>query len=194
MNPEKIAERFSWPSRTVVRLWCSRGGAFNRATTMGLFIIRTTIGRESQVIDFLASNAKKMKGIYSLVHPHGMVGYILIEAASSDVIRRLAMGVPYVRGILRTPTKYEEIEHLIEFKPETIDIHKGDIVTIISGPFKGEKAKVTRVDLQKAQVVLELLQAAVPIPITLGLDSVKLVEKAGAASEELKKDEEAEED
>src|SRR3989338_4123574 len=159
---------------------------------MGLYIIRTTIGRESQVLDFLASNAKKAKGIYSVIYPHGMVGYIFIEASDPEVIRRLAMGIPYVKGILRKETKYAEIEHLIEFKPETIDIQKGDIVTIISGPFKGEKARVTRVDLQKAQVVLELLQAAVPIPITLGLDSVKLVER-GNIGEGNKKEAEGEE-
>lgn len=151
---------------------------------MGLYVIRTAIGRESQVMDFLASNAKKAKGVFSIIFPHGMTGYILIEADNSDIIKQIAAGVPYVRGILRTPTKYEEIEHLIEFKPETIDIHKGDIVQIIAGPFKGEKAKVTRVDIQKSHVVLELLEAAVPIPITLGLDSVKLITKAEQAAEQ----------
>ncbi len=141
-------------------------------------------------MDFIASNAKKVAGIYSIVFPHGMTGYILIEADGYDSIKNIATGIPYVRGILRNPTKYEEIEHLIEFKPETVDVHKGDIVSIIAGPFKGEKAKVTRVDLQKQQVVLELLQAAVPIPITLGLDSVKLAERAAEAAEEKKEEEE----
>ena len=159
---------------------------------MALYVIRTAIGRESQVMDFIASNAKRVPGIYSLVFPHGMTGYILIEADSYDSIKNIAAGIPYVRGILRSPTKYEEIEHMLEFKPETVDIHKGDIATIISGPFKGEKAKVTRVDLQKQQVVLELLQAAVPIPITLTLDSIKLAERAAEAAEE-KKEERTEE-
>ena len=157
---------------------------------MALYVIRTAIGREAQVMDFIASNAKRSPGIYSIVFPHGMTGYILIEADGYDSIKNIAMGIPYVRGILRNPTKYEEIEHLIEFKPETIDVHKGDVVSIIAGPFKGEKAKVTRVDLQKQQVVLELLQAAVPIPITLGLDSVKLAERAAEAAEEKKEGEE----
>lgn len=151
---------------------------------MALYVIRTAIGREAQVMDFLASNAKKVKGVFSLLFPHGMMGYILVEADNSDILKQIALGVPYVRGILHTPTKYEEIEHLIEFKPETIDIHKGDIVQIIAGPFKGEKAKITRVDLQKSQVVLELLEAAVPIPITLGLDSVKLLTKAEQVAEQ----------
>jgi transcriptional antiterminator NusG len=144
---------------------------------MGLFVVRTAIGREDQVMDFLASNAKKAKDIHALMFPHGMTGYILIEADSADAIKAVAYGVPYVRGVLKTPTTYEEIEHLVELKPEAIDINRGDIVQIIGGPFKGEKAKVTRIDLQKAIVVLELLEAAVPIPITIGIDQVKVIGK-----------------
>ena len=159
---------------------------------MALYILRTTVGRESQVLDFLASNAKKVKGISALFFPHGMAGYILIEADNPDIIKQISTGVPYVGGILRTPTKMEEIEHMIEFKPEQVDIHKGDIVQIIAGPFRGEKAKISRIDLQKSQVILELLEAAVPIPITLSLDSVKVLTKAEATAEEAEKKEQQE--
>ena len=149
-----------------------------------LYVVRTAIGREAQVMDFLASNAKKTTGIYSILFPHGMSGYILVEAESPEIIKHISYGVPYVRGVLRTPTKYEEIEPLIEFKPETIEINVGDTVSIIAGPFKGEKAKVTRINIQKAEVVLELLEAAVPIPITLGLDSVKVIGRKGEEEKE----------
>jgi transcription termination/antitermination protein NusG len=142
-----------------------------------LFIIRTAIGREDQVIDFLASNAKKMPGIFSLIYPHGMSGYILVEADSDTSVKQVAFRVPYVRGVLTKPVSYAEVEHLIEFKAENVDIHLGDIVQIIAGPFKGEKAKVSRINTQKAEIVVELLEAAVPIPITIALDSVKVIGK-----------------
>ena len=142
-----------------------------------IFIVRTAIGREDQVMDFLASNAKKMGGVFSLVYPHGMSGYILIEADSDTSVKQVAFRVPYVRGILTKPVSYDEVEHLIEFKIENIDIHLGDIVQIIAGPFKGEKAKVSRINTQKAEIIVELLEAAVPIPITIALDSVKVVGK-----------------
>ena len=161
---------------------------------MALYILRTTVGRESQVLDFLASNAKKTKGISALFFPHGMAGYILIEADNPDIIKQASTGVPYVGGILRTPTKMEEIEHMIEFKPEQVDIHKGDIVQIIAGPFRGEKAKISRIDLQKSQVILELLEAAVPIPITLSLDSVKVLTKAESTAEEAAKEKQEKEE
>jgi len=142
-----------------------------------LFIIRTTMGREDQVMEFVSSNAKKMAGIYSVLHPQGMRGYVIVEAEAYEAVRELAHGIPYVRGVLSKETKYEEIESMIEFKPEEIDIAVSDIVRVIAGPFKGEKARITRIDLSKAQVVLELLEAAVPIPVTIGLESVTVIEK-----------------
>jgi transcription termination/antitermination protein NusG len=142
-----------------------------------IFIVRTAIGREDQVMDFLGSNAKKMGGVFSLIFPHGMSGYILVEADGDTSVKQVAFRVPYVRGILTKPVSYDEVEHLIEFKAENVDIHLGDIVQIIGGPFKGEKAKVTRINTQKAEVIVELLEAAVPIPITIALDSVKVIGK-----------------
>jgi transcription termination/antitermination protein NusG len=142
-----------------------------------LFIVRTAIGREDQVLDFLASNAKKMGGVLSLIYPHGMSGYILVEADCDTSVKQVAFRVPYVRGILSKPVTYDEVEHLIEFKAENVDIHLGDIVQIIAGPFKAEKAKVSRINTQKAEIVVELLEAAVPIPITISIDSVKVIGK-----------------
>jgi transcription termination/antitermination protein NusG len=148
-----------------------------------IFIVRTAIGREDQVMDFLVSNAKKMGGVFSLIYPHGMSGYILVEADSDTSVKQVAFRVPYVRGILPKAVSYTEVEHLIEFKAEDVDINLGDIVQIIAGPFKGEKAKVTRINTQKAEIVVELLEAAVPIPITIALDSVKVIGKREDASE-----------
>ena len=46
-----------------------------------LFALRTTANREDQVLDFVTSNAQKKKlAVYSLIRPHGMRGYIFVEA------------------------------------------------------------------------------------------------------------------
>jgi transcription termination/antitermination protein NusG len=59
------------------------------------------------------------------------------------------------------------------------DIRKNDIAEIITGPFKREKCKITRVDKTKDEVVVELLEAAVPIPITLKTDAIKVIRREG---------------
>lgn len=145
---------------------------------MAIFALRTTANREDQVIDFIQSNAQK-KGlqVYSLIRAHGMRGYIFIEAESKQIAEEAYHGVPYARGLLPEPVNYKEIEHMLEQVKVQVNIQKNDIVEIISGPFKREKAKVTRIDQTKEEVVVELLEAAVPIPITVKLDSVKVIRR-----------------
>src|SRR3989344_3641818 len=123
-----------------------------------LFALRTTANREDQVMDFVASNAiKKKMEIYSIVRPHGMRGYIFIEALSKAEAEAAAFNVPYARGILPKEIEYKEIEHMLEQVKKEVNIKKNDIVEIISGPFKRENAKVTRIDRTKEEVVVELL-------------------------------------
>src|SRR3989344_7946897 len=48
-----------------------------------IFALRTTANREDQVMDFVTSNAKKRKlDVHSVIRPHGMRGYIFLEAPS----------------------------------------------------------------------------------------------------------------
>ena len=143
-----------------------------------LFALRTTANREDQVFDFVASNAKKKKfAVYSVIRPHGMRGYIFLEAASRSDAEQAAYNIPYARGILPNEIQYKEIEHMLEQVKKDVNIQKNDICEIISGPFKREKAKVTRVDKSKEEVVVELLESAVPIPITVRMDSIKVIRR-----------------
>jgi transcriptional antiterminator NusG len=143
-----------------------------------LFALRTTANREDQVMDFITSNAEK-KGmkVFSVIKPHGMRGYIFVEAESKADAEQAAMNIPYARGILPAPVQYSEIEHMLEQVKHEVNIQKDDIAEIISGPFKREKCKVTRVDKAKEEVVVELLEAAVPIPITLNFDAIKVIRR-----------------
>lgn len=150
-----------------------------------IFALRTTTNREDQVMDFVSSNVqKKNLEVYSLIRPHGLRGYIFIEARDRQSAEEAYKGVPYARGLLPELIKYEEIEHMLEQIKREVNIQKQDIVEIISGPFKREKAKVTGIDKQKEEVVVELLEAAVPIPITVKLDSVKVIRRETEAGEE----------
>ena len=73
---------------------------------------------------------------------------------------------------------------MLEQAKAQINIEKGDIVEIISGPFKRENARVSRIDQQKDEVIVELLEAAVPIPITVRIDSVKVIRRDKEEEEE----------
>lgn len=143
-----------------------------------IYGLRTTANREDQVMDFLVSNAEK-KGleVFSIIRAHGMRGYIFVEAGNRQDAEQVAFNVPYARGILPKEIEYREIEHMLEQVKKVVNIQKGDIAEIISGPFKREKCKITRVDKTKEEVVVELLESAVPIPLTLKMDAVKVIRR-----------------
>ena len=145
---------------------------------MAIFALRTTANREDQVMDFVASNVqKKGLGVFCIIRPHGLRGYIFIEGENREIVEESFHGVPYARGLLLNNIEYKEIENMLEQVKTQVNIQKNDVVEIISGPFAREKAKVSRVNLQKEEVVVELLEAAVPIPITVKLDSVKVIRR-----------------
>lgn len=143
-----------------------------------IYGLRTTANREDQVMDFIVSNAQRKKlEVFAVIRPHGMRGYIFLEASNKSDAEQAAFNVPYARGILPKSVDYKEIEHMLEQVKVEMNIEKSDIVEIISGPFRREQAKVTRVDKQKEDVVVELLEAAVPIPITVKMDAVKVIRR-----------------
>ena len=143
-----------------------------------IFAVRTAANREDQVIEFIDANVKKKAlEVYCLVEAHGMRGYIFIEAKTQEDAAQAVYGVPYARGILPKPLEYSEIEPLLEQIKTAVNIQERDIVEVISGPFKKEKARVKRIDEQKEEVVVELLEAAIPIPMTLKMDAVKVIRR-----------------
>ncbi len=143
-----------------------------------IFALRVTANREDQVMSFVSSNVTRKKvNVYSVIRPHGMRGYIFLEADTKADAEQASYGVPYSRGLLPKEVSYKEIEHMLEQAKKDVNIRKNDIAEIISGPFKREKCKITRVDKAKEEVVVELLEAAVPIPITLKMDAVKVIRR-----------------
>lgn len=143
-----------------------------------LFALRTTANREDQVLDFVSAKVEKEKlGVFALIKPHGMRGYLFVEASSRTDAEQAVYNVSYARGLLPNEVDYAEIEHMLEQVKKEYNIRQGDICEIISGPFKREQAKITRVDQIKEEVVVELLDSAVPIPITVKMDAVKVVRR-----------------
>ena len=58
-------------------------------------------------------------------------------------------------------------------------------IEMIGQTFKGEKAKVTRIEKQKGEVVVSLLGASVPIPVTVKIDNVKVIRREESKEEKI---------
>jgi len=143
-----------------------------------IFIIKVTTNKEERALDMISERAeKKSIKVYSVSRPHGLRGYILLEAEDRDSAEEAVYNLPYVKGIIGKTLSYEEIDNMIKPSVESISIQEGDLVEIIAGPFKKEKAKVLRIDKQKEEVVISLLGAVVPLPVTVKLDNVKVIRR-----------------
>ncbi|WP_456370561.1 transcription elongation factor Spt5 [Geoglobus sp.] len=142
------------------------------------FIVKTTANQERIVANLMAAGVRK-RGIrlYSILAPKEIKGYIIVEAESNEDIVNAIKGVPHVKGLVKGETSLTEIEHFLKPKKAAEQIREGYKVEIISGPFKGELAVVKRVDEAKNEITVELLEAVVPIPVTVKADNVRILEK-----------------
>lgn len=149
-----------------------------------IFIIKVTTNKEERAVDMISERAeKKNLNVHSVSRPHGLRGYVLLEAEDRDSAEEAVFNLPYVKGIIGKTIGYEEIENMIKPSVEAISIQEGDIVEMIAEPFKKEKAKVVRIDKQKGEVVVSLLGAVVPLPVTVKLDNVKVIRREGEEEE-----------
>jgi transcriptional antiterminator NusG len=147
-----------------------------------IYTIRTTTGREDIVVDLLESRLKADGlDIKSVFHPAEIKGYVFIEGSLSS-IHKAMVGMMHTKGLMEKPVNIEEIRHFLEVKKTRIKIDIDDVVEIIGGPFKGERGRVKRVDSVKDEVTIELLEAAIPIPVTIATEFIKVVKKANPES------------
>lgn len=143
-----------------------------------LFIVKVTTNKEDKAMEMMAHRAESKKlPVFALASPPGLKGYLIMEASNREAAEESAFNLPYVKGIISKQVNYQEIQNMLEPKVEDINIAIGDIVEMIGSTFKGEKAKVVRLDKQKGEVVVSLLGASVPIPVTVKLDNVKVVRR-----------------
>ena len=149
-----------------------------------IFVIKVTTNKEEKAVDLIADRAKKKQlNVFSVVRPHGLRGYILLEAADRDSAEESVFNLPYVKGIIGKTLTYDEIKNMVQPEVEDFNIEVGDIVEMIADIFKKEKGKVTRVDKQKREVVVSLLGAAVPIPVTVKMDNIRVIRRESEAED-----------
>ena len=143
-----------------------------------IFVVKVTTNKEDKALEMIADKVKKKKvGIYALARPHGLRGYVFLESPDRENAEEAVFNLPYVKGIIGKTVTYGEIKQMLEPVAADIKIEKNDIIEIISEPFKNEKAKVVRIDKTKGECVVSLLGAAVPIPVTVKLDNIRVIRR-----------------
>ena len=150
-----------------------------------IYIVKVTTNKEDKALEMIADKVKKKKiEIYAIARPHGLRGYIFLESPDHKHAEDAVFNLPYVKGIIGETVKYDKVKQMLEPVVADIKIEKNDIIEIISEPFKNEKAKVVRIDKAKGECVVSLLGAAVPIPVTVKLDNIRVIRREDLEEEE----------
>ncbi len=149
--------------------------------TTSIFAVRTTAGQEKNVANLIEVRIVASKlPIKAVLVPETLKGYVFVEAGGPHFVEEAISGIKHVRSRVPGIVNFSEVEKYVVVKPIIEELDEEDIVEIISGPFKGMKAKITRIDKTKSELVLELLEATFTLPITVHADYVKVIEKAKA--------------
>lgn len=138
------------------------------------FAIRITGGQENVVANILQNkiNSKKIS-LRSILILENFKGYVIVEAPDSNIAYDALYGVRHVRGQIRGDLPFSDIEKYLIKKPVVTELSIDDTVEVIAGPFKSMKAKIIRVDYEKQEATVVLLDSPYQIPVTVDANYLK---------------------
>ena len=147
--------------------------------TSSIFPVKTTGGQERTVATFVATRAvQKKKPIYSVLALDTWKGYVLFEAPNSQVVDESIQGFKHVRSKIPGMMQYQDIEKFLVTKSMVAELSPDDTVEIVAGPFKSMRAKISRVEKEKQEITVTLIDTSFSMPITIDASYVKLVGRA----------------
>ena len=140
-----------------------------------IFTLKTQVGKEQGAADLINSRAEKSKiDIPAILVTPELRGYIFVEGFDEEMLKNVIKTMSYSRNMLDGDTPIDQIEHFLTPTSTVAKITEGDIVEMVAGPFRGEKAKITHIDYSKEEITVELLDSMVPIPITVRGEQVRV--------------------
>ncbi len=143
-----------------------------------VYVVKTTINQEENVANLIENKAEREKApVFAILAPNELRGYLFVEAGERPHLDRIVRNIRHAKNLLDEATGIGDIEHFLTPKPAVAGIEEGDIVELVSGPFKGERARVQRIDETKEEITVELFEAMVPIPVTVRGDHVRVLKK-----------------
>jgi len=172
----------------------------NQLIEMPIYAVKATAGQERVVAELMYREAesklekykKEGREVYSVFYTTGLKGYVLVEANMPAVVADLAREVPKTKGLLLKEKgniesagqiPIDDLGETLEPTPVVSEVERGDMVELIAGPFKGEKAAVAKIDEDKNEITVELIEAAVPIPVVVRGDDIKILKRESEENE-----------
>lgn len=138
------------------------------------YAIIVTGGTEERVALVMAERARKLGlDVKSIIVPPDLKGYVIVEIGNPADLYYLMTGIRHIKRRRPILMKPAEIESLVKPTIELPELKRGDIVEVVSGPFKGMKGRVVEVYPTRGEVDLTLLESTFQMVVTVPIDQVK---------------------
>ena len=160
--------------------------SFHATATKSVLTMKTQIDQEITAAPDLYNLIKDdgtekrpgtVQDVYAILCPDNLRGYVFVEGMNVDRLREKTRSIKKARNFLEDPVSIGEIELYLKPLSTVEGFEEGSLIEITKGPFKGEKARVKHIDESKEEITVELIDAMMPIPVTLNGDSVRVIEK-----------------
>lgn len=154
-----------------------------------IFAVKTTGGQEKTVAKFVGDRLEKRRQegkesqVLSILVLEAQKSYVFFEAPNAQAVSDSISGFKHVKGMVPGYVQYSDIEKFLVEKSMITDVNVNDVIEIIAGPFKGMKAKINRIEPQRNEVTVILLDAPYQLPVTVEVSSIKIVSRAATAAE-----------
>jgi transcription termination/antitermination protein NusG len=152
-----------------------------------IFAVKTTGGQEKTVAKFVGDRLEKKKQegkesqVYSILVLEAQKSYVFFEAPNAQAVSDAISGFKHVKGMVPGYIQFADIEKFLVDKSIISDVGVGDVIEIVAGPFKGMRAKINRVEPQRSEVTVMLLDAPYQLPVTVDVGFIKIVSRATTA-------------
>ncbi len=153
----------------------SEGGS---AGPSQLFLVKVAGGQELNVAKLIATRAQ-LKGLKlrSIVVLPKAKGYIILEADGIDTVNEAVSGIKNVKSVVPGILKVDDLSQTLARRKEEVKLEVGDLVEIISGPFKGMRARVVRFEEGKKEATINLVDVPYQLQVTVDASYLRKVEQ-----------------
>jgi transcriptional antiterminator NusG len=145
------------------------------------FLVKVTGGQEENVAKIAELRVRRSEGkikVRSIILPPKVKGMLIVEAESYTDVLNAFEDIKHFKRIIPGIIEPKEIERVLVVKKKE-EFNIGDIVEVVSGPFKGMIAKIINIRGDN-EAVIQFQDASVsPIPIVISKDYLKKLEEGG---------------
>jgi transcriptional antiterminator NusG len=138
---------------------------------MAFYAVSTKQGNEASVANSIAS--AESPHIHAVLAPDTLNAYVIVEADGESPVETIVSETYAANKMLPGQTSLQEVNGYLTSDSQVQGITEGELVELTGGPYRGQNARVLRVDTDREQVTVELHEETIPLSVNVPGDQLR---------------------